>query len=292
MKRLLLSITVLTLVVAPCLAQYTFKAVNYPGASNTQIFAVNNASHYVGAFYDAQVNGHAMYFDGKTLAALDPSGVIGTAPNSFAFSLNNRGDIAGSYTDASGSYHGYLYNHGKITDIEFPGGFNTQAFGVNDLRQVIGVFTDSAKAPHAFLLRRGVYKQIDLPNGIQTVPFSINDSTEIVGQFVNVAKTTGHGYLQIKSGKFTLYDAPHAAPNSTYLISINNRNQIVGFYFDKAGMYHNILLHGKNLTQLKVPNSFQASFASFQTINDSGEIVGYYNDAQQVAHGFVAKRTH
>jgi probable HAF family extracellular repeat protein len=290
MKKLLLSITAITLLVAPCLAQYKFTAVNYPGASNTQIFAVNNAGQYVGAFYDAQVNGHAMYFDEKTLSALDPNGVIGTAPNSFAFSLNNRGDIAGSYTDPSGASHGYLYNHGKITDIEFPGGFNTQAFGVNDLRQVIGVFTDSAKAPHAFFLRDGVYKQIDLPDGLQTVPFSINNSTMIVGQFVNVAKTTGHGYLQLKNGKFTLYDAPHAAANSTYLISINNRNQIVGFYSDKVKNFHNFLLQDKKPTQLVVPKSFKASFASFQTINDSDEIVGYYNDAQQVAHGFVAKR--
>jgi len=292
MKKLLLSVAALTLLVAPCLAQYTFTAVNYPGASNTQIFAVNNAGRYVGAFYDAQVNGHAMYFDGKTLSALDPNGVIGTAPQSFAFSLNNRGDIAGSYTDASGASHGYLYNHGRITDIEFPGGFNTQAYGVNDLRQVIGVFTDSAKAPHAFLLRKGVYKQIDLPNGLQTVPFSINDSTKIVGQFVNVAQTTGHGFLRLKDGESTLYDAPHAAPNSTYLISINNLNQIVGFYNDNAGKYHNFLLDHKKLTQLKIPGSFQASFASFQTINDSDEIVGYYNDAKNVAHGFVATPTH
>ncbi len=288
MKRLFPSIAALTFLVAPCLAQYTFTAVNYPGASNTQIFAVNNAGRYVGAFYDAQVNGHAMYFDGTILSALDPNGVIGTAPNSFAFSLNNRGDIAGSYSDASGSYHGYIYNHGKITDIAFPGGFNTQAYGVNDLRQVIGVFTDSASAPHAFLLRDGVYKQIDLPNGIQTVPFSIDNSTEIVGQFVNVAKTTGHGFLRLKNGKVTLYDAPHAAPNGTYLISINNLNQIVGFYNDTAGMYHNFLLDHKKLTQLRVPRSFKASFASFQTINDADEMVGYYNDAQNVAHGFVA----
>jgi probable HAF family extracellular repeat protein len=142
---------------------------------------------------------------------------------------------------------------------------------VNDLRQVIGVFTDSTKAPHAFLLRNGVYKQLDLPDGLQTVPFSINNSTVIVGQFVNVAKTTGHGYLQLKN---------------------NNRNQIVGFYSDKAKNFHNFLLQDKKLTQLVVPKSFKASFASFQTINDSDEIVGYYNDAQQVAHGFVAKRAH
>jgi uncharacterized membrane protein len=156
MKKLILSITAFTLLVAPCLAQHKFMAVNYLGASNTQIFAVNNAGQYVGAFYDAQVNGHAMYFDEKTLSALDPNGVIGTAPNSFAFSLNNRGDIAGSYTDADGASHGYLYNHGKITDIEFPGGFNTQAFGVNDLRPVIGVFTDSAKAVRFFVTQRGL----------------------------------------------------------------------------------------------------------------------------------------
>jgi probable HAF family extracellular repeat protein len=288
MKRLLSSITVFTLLVAPCLARYNFTAVNYPGASNTQIFAVNNAGQYVGAFYDAQLNGHAMYFDGKALRALDPKGVIGTAPNSFAFSLNNRGDIAGSYTDPSGGFHGYVYNHGKITAIEFPGGFDTQAFGVNDLGQVIGVFNDSKKAPHAFLLRHGTYKKIDLPHGLQTVPFSINNSTEIVGEFINLRNTTGHGYLQLKNGKFTLYDAPHAAPDSTYLISINNLNQIVGFYNDRAGRFHNFLLAHKKLTELTVPGSFKASFASFQTINDSGEIVGYYNDAQKVSHGFVA----
>src|SRR5580693_1110523 len=97
------------------------------------------------------------------------------------------------------------------------------------------------------------------------------------------------GCLPTLRKQLTLYDAPHAAANSTYLISINNRNQIVGFYSDKAKNFHNFLLQDKKLTQLVVPKSFKASFASFQTINDSDEIVGYYNDAQQVAHGFVAK---
>jgi len=291
MKQLLLRILALALLAGSCWAQYNFTTVNYPGASNTQVFAVNDLGQYAGAFYDAQVNGHAMYFDGETLAALDANGVVGTAPTSFAFSLNNRGDIAGSYTDSSGSFHGYLYNNGTITAIEFPGGFNSQAFGVNDLRQVIGVFTDASGNPHAFLLCNGAYKQIDLPGGVDTVPFSINDFTEIVGQFVNVSGTLGHGYLQIKNGKFTIYDAPGAAANSTYLISINNLTQIIGFYNDSAGNYHNFLLKGEKFIPLNVPSSFNVSFASFQTINDFDEIVGYYNDAQSVTHGFVARRT-
>ena len=41
-----------------------------------------------------------------------------------------------------------------------------------------------------------------------------------------------------------------------------------------------------------LPASFGAVYVSAQTINDLEDIVGYYFDANFVAHGFVAKARH
>src|SRR5215831_13956361 len=215
----------LALIAMPCVAQYKFSRVDFPGAAQTNLFAINDNRQYVGASIDASGTNHAIYFDGNILSLLDPNGVVG-ANYSFGLSLNLRGDIVGGYIDTSNVDHGFLYNGGKVTTIDYPGALGTFAFGINDRRDIIGIYTDSNKAQHAFLLRKGVFKNIDLSGAITTTPFSINDWTEIAGQYQNVPNTIGHGYLELKNGRFTTYDAPHAPPNSTFFISINNLQQI------------------------------------------------------------------
>jgi probable HAF family extracellular repeat protein len=287
MKKLGLILLTMCLMVAPSLAQYTFSTVDFPGATNTNLYAVNDLGQYVGASFDASWNPQAIYFDGKSLGVLDPGGVVGTSP-SYAFSLNNFGDIAGGYYDAAGHSHGYLYNAGSVTTIDYPGAVGTLAYGVNDRREVIGVYADTAGSQHAFLLRKGVYKNIDLTGGVQTVPLSINDWTQIVGEYITVTGTAGQGYLQRKNGKFTTYDAPGAPANSTYFISINNPDQILGTWVDANNLNHNFLLTGGRYRAFNLPKSLHATQASAQTINDFDEIVGWFADAQSVQHGFVA----
>jgi uncharacterized membrane protein len=290
MKKLALTLLCLSVLSLPGFAQYRFNTVDYPGASNTNLYAVNDLAEYVGAYFDATGSAHAILFNGHTLSALDPDGVIGQNV-SFALSINNRGQIAGTYSDASGAFHGFLYHGGTVTTLDYPGGFNTEAFGVNDLDEVIGVFFDADQNLHSFVLRKGVYKLADLPNGNLTVPFSVNDLGEIVGEFADVAGTTGHGYLEIfPTRKFTTYDDPAAPANSTYFISINNLNQILGQWVDSNNVFHNFLLSGKKLNTFTLPVSFGSTNTSAQTINDAGEIVGWYADAQGVQHGFTAVR--
>jgi uncharacterized membrane protein len=291
MRTLIRTLLLVMLLAAPCLAQYKFTAVDYPGAANTNIYAVNNLGQYVGAFFDATGAPHAMYFNGVNLTALDPDGVVGQSGASYAFSLNNTGGIAGTYADSSGLFHGYVFRNGSVATLDFPGGSNTEAFGINDLGEVIGIYTDAAQNGHSFVLSHGVYTQGDLAGGVLTVPFSVNDRAEICGEFLTVAGTVGHGYLEQKSGKFVTYDAPDAPPNSTYFISINNRNHIVGQWLDASNVAHNFLLAGGKFQPFNLPASFQATVVSAQTINDSNEIVGWFADAQGVAHGFVAVRS-
>jgi len=53
---------------------------------------------------------------------------------------------------------------------------------------------------------------------------------------------------------------------------------------------HNFLKTGNLYRPFNVPGRLGASFVSAQTVNDLDWIVGYYVDASNVAHGFVARR--
>src|SRR5262249_35412372 len=102
----------------------------------------------------------------------------------------------------------------------------------------------------------------------------------------------GFGYLQKPDGRVTFTTAPGSAPEQTFFISINNRQQILGGFADSAGVQHNFLKTGNDFRPFDLPARFAASFVSAQTVNDLDEIVGFYFDASNVAHGFVAIPTH
>jgi len=294
MKMLIASALALAVSAAQAQSGFQFRVVDFPGAVNTAAIAVNNFGTVVGFEKDTANTHHAIIEDAGGLRLLDPHGLIGTAGQSWAFSINNRDDIAGAYTDSSLALHGYvLHADHSITRIDFPGGVDTQAFGVNDLGEVIGIYNDAQGNGHAFLLREGRYRNIDLPGGVAnqgTEPFSINDRGEIVGEFANTDGTQGFGYLQKPDGRFTLTTAPGSAPQQTFYISINNRQQILGSFLDINNGNHNFLKTGDDFRPFDVPASFGASSVSVQTINDEDEIVGFYFDASNRAHGFVAIR--
>ena len=294
MKTLMASGLALVFSSAQAGTGYEFHAVDFPGSANTAIYAVNNLGRFVGAEKDTAGAHHAIFDDGTHLRLLDPSGLIGTSGESWAFSINNRDDIAGAYTDAAGAHHGYVHHADQsISKIEFPAAIDTQAFGVNDWGTVIGLYQDAQGNSHAFVLRNGHYRNIDLPGGIPsfgTIPLSINDFEEIVGEFTHTDGTLGFGYLQRPDGRFTLTTAPGSAPEQTYFISINNRQQVLGAFADSAGAQHNFLKTDHDFRPFDLPARFSASFVSAQTVNDRDEIVGYYLDASSVAHGFVATR--
>jgi len=268
-------------------AKYAFRHVDFPGSTGTFLFAVNNLGQFVGA-EQAAAGLHAIFHDGTGLRLLDPAGVVGQSSMSQAFSINNRGEIAGEYQDAAGAVHGFVaHADGTITQIDFPGGVGSQAFGINDEGTVIGVYNDAAQQAHAFVLRAGQYASADLPGGV-TTPFSINDRGQIVGQLVKTQGTFGFGYLQEPEGTLTLTTAPGSLPEGTFFISINNLGQILGAYQTATVAQQNFLDTAGFFQLFDIPAQFGATALSAQTINDPGEIVGFYTDAGNVNHGFVA----
>ena len=77
-----------------------------------------------------------------------------------AFGINDRGQIAGSYDDAGGRFHGFLRDQrGRFTRIDVPGAQATFLHRINDRGQAVGIYFDTAvPAPntgHGLLVDRG-----------------------------------------------------------------------------------------------------------------------------------------
>ncbi len=89
-------------------------------------------------------------------------------------------------------------------------------------------------------------------------------------------------------GPVSIVTAPGSAPQQTYFISINNRDQILGAYANAEVAQQNFLVTGSVYALFNLPARFGASFVSAQTVNDKDEIVGFYQDATGAFHGFLA----
>ena len=269
-------VTCLLALLMPAIAwatDYEYSTVDFPGAANTALYAVNNEQRFVGAEKDMQGKHHAIVGQGAQLALLDPTGPVGTAVESWAFSINDHGDIAGMLLDAAGSFHGYVLRaSGAVELLDYPGASGTQGFGINDRGSVIGGYFDAAGNQHAFTLRHGRYQNADLPDSLLTFPLSINDAEEIVGEVIKTPDTIGFGYLQHRDGRFTLTTAPGSAPESTYFISINNRREVLGAFTDASGNQNNFIRIGNEYVPFDVPASFGSVYTSAQTINDRGDM--------------------
>jgi uncharacterized membrane protein len=263
-------------------APSAIQTVDFPGATRTLLLGLDDFDRYVGLFV---LNGpHAMWFDGHQLAALDPGGVVGTAPRSRAYALNNLGTVVGSYSDAGGNLHGFALCGDHVTTIDHPSGAPTEIYGIDDFGTMIGVSYDDEGNGHGFTLRGGTFADLAIAGSVSTVPLSISDRGDIVGEVVAVPGTIGHGFRKTRDGNVTLYDAPGAPADSTYFASINNLGQILGAYFDDAFEQHNFVLSRGVVTPVEVPG---AAAVSAQTLNDRGHVVGYYVDAGGATHGFV-----
>lgn len=155
-----------------------------------------------------------------------------------AFSINNRGQILGTFEDAGRVGHGFLLDDGVFTTIDLPGAAFTEPTTINDRGQIVGLFADAGGVLHGFLLDEGAFTQIDFPGAPNTIAGGINNRGQISGLF-GEAFESARGFL-LDKGAFTTIDVPGATatlPGG----GINDRGQIVGAFTDSAGAQHGLL---------------------------------------------------
>ena len=239
------------------------------------------------------------------------------ASSTFVNSINNAGQIVGTYRDSADLAHGFLFSGGVFTQLDFPGspetfanginnagaivGWNglasyvyaagsfttfnifgsirTIAGGVNDHGDIVGGYIDSSNASRGFLYQGGVFSSIDVPGAIGTTAYGVNNSLEIVGQAPFVA----NGFLLIGGTISPIPDVPGSLGSPT-ASGINNLGHIVGQvgYVTGGGGY---ILRNGVFDPVVFPGS---TFFRPNGLNDFDVIVGDFLDASGQVHGFLA----
>lgn len=81
----------------------SFTSIDYPGASMTNAYDINNDGTIVGRYRDVKVD-HGYVFDGTSFTSIDFPG----ASTTYAVAINDSGSITGYYVDAIGTRHGFI----------------------------------------------------------------------------------------------------------------------------------------------------------------------------------------
>ena len=150
--------------------------------------AINNAGQVVGYAGDRLAARAYLWTPG---GAVQDLGTLGGA-SSWAYAINQAGQVAGASTTADGKQHAFLWKAGQgIQDLgTLPGALSSIARGINDLGQVVGESTFPRIGPpepetHAFLWTPGLGMEDlgALGSGLtSSVAFDINNAGQVVGR--------------------------------------------------------------------------------------------------------------
>jgi hypothetical protein len=126
-----------------------------------------------------------------------------------------------------------------------------------------------------------------------TTPLGINLNGTITGIVTDSSNGT-HGFVGRLKRAFTNFDAPGADPvaGGTSPNAINDFDVITGVSVDSNYVEHGFVRTPDGTITVfdvpgagSVPGSYQGTYSA--SINDLGEAVGYYLDANYTAHGFL-----
>jgi probable HAF family extracellular repeat protein len=211
-------------------------------------------------------------------------GVVGTTASPHA--VDNNGNVAGVFK-ASRQAHAFLWSKsGGKQDLGTLGGDHSVAYGINSSGEIVGQANSSAGAPdQAFLWTRGA-GMIDLGNlgGASSVANAINASGQVAGQS-DLADGFTHAFYWSQSAGLldlgTLQGGQQSGGNA-----INSAGEIAGWA--NVGTTEHAITWSQSggLVDLGITPSCGATAFG---INDSGVVVGWYNNSTGcsfTAHGF------
>jgi probable HAF family extracellular repeat protein len=140
-----------------------------------------------------------------------------------------------------------------------------------------------------FLDKKGRCTILDFPGGNLTEAIGVNDDGQVVGDYLD-RDGKFHGFFW-DAGLFLTIDVPFPDAITSAPTAINNVNQIVGYYFDNNrtplfpnGHTHGFIYDNGVFVAFDFPDGSETFAAD---INDNGQILGLYTDANFVNHSFL-----
>jgi len=178
----------------------------------------------------------------------------------------------------------------RLVTIDAPGAVETDAIGVNNTGQVTGFYVDAAGNPHGFLWQNGGLQTVDHPGAPLALLGHVTDWGLIIGNYGTLTSQHAATYYTRLATWTTLPDVPGRPGNVGH--GINNSGvasggacngnvevplNCVGWTWDR-GAY----------SFFTDPEADQTQFGTLADgINNIGQVVGHFQDAGSVFHGFL-----
>lgn len=247
------------------------------------------------------------------------------AVDTFAYGINNAGQIAGYTDDGITTAYGFVRNGNTITTYSVPGSdaIHAELYGINNTGQVSGAYYLHNDGLYSFTHDGANYLPLNTGSN-DSVAWGLNDNGQFVGSLVD-AQSVVHGW-RISSGVLSIIDRPGAA--TTQIFSIDNNGRMAGQWIAASGEQHAFLYDGQTWDDLVLPQSVSnyfwgqnglgwvvgswwdnvsthgllvhdghyatldipgADFTTILDVNDSGTMVGVYGDPDHIhSHAFMA----
>jgi uncharacterized membrane protein len=287
---------------------YTFTNFDGPNpgtnaGSGTNTNGISNSGTSVGFVIDNDGNLHNF-----TVNPLKSTSVrllnINGATKAMALGVNAKGTVVG--TDGNGN--SFTLSRGVLKTFIPNGGMSATAFGINDKGTIVGQYVTSTATPGFIMANHKPLITLNAPSGPNVVNAQgINNKGLVVGFYVGTDGQV-HGFMANEGAaqNGTLTGTPIAdpaipvvagEPGATFVFSqilgINDKGIAVGYYGDSTTSQHGFLYntHTGQYTFLDDPSeafSNGVEVTQITGITNSGEITGFYSDANGVFHGFVA----
>ncbi len=275
-----------------------------PLTAGTNMNGISNSGTAVGFSIDNNGNFHNFTANPPTSTGATPLNINGST-TAMALGVNSAGTVVG--TDGNGN--AFSLSGGVVTTFIPNNGTAATAFGINDKGTIVGQYTTAGGTVPGFILQGTTVTTINAPSGPNTVNAQgINNNGLIVGFYVGTDNQL-HGFLANASSAVngsltgtpitdpTIPKVP-GEPGATFVFSqvlgINDHGIAVGYYGDSTFSQHGYFYNTNTgtYTFLDDPNAAfnnaGVEITQITGINNSGEITGFYSDANGVFHGFVA----
>jgi probable HAF family extracellular repeat protein len=296
MKRFVVIAAALSACTSCAYAQFNYCSIDYPAGFGTYARGINDNGQIIGSYNDQNGNLHALLIQNNTFIPLAPTSVLGTE-YSDAYKINNRGEVVGEECDSKGC-HGFLYNNGVVTLLNYPGADDTFAWGINNFGEIVGWWQTAPDVNnnvfyHGFEWVDGKFKELTYPHSGDTYATGNDDFFAVVGGWDSgPTTTTEQGFVSLFGEYFNL-EAPFPNVAYTQPNGINDFGLMVGEEYTPAewqsGDGHGFLsIDGYYFAQLNYPGAADGTTA--WGINLQGDMVGNWYDADGGVHGWLVQQ--
>lgn len=254
------------------------------------------------------------------------NGSVTPLHNSFAFGINARGEVGGTYYGQNQGQplfpQAFVFDGGVLTPLGVPSGATaSQARAINNRGQIVGDFSDSSALLHPFLWESGAFTALPQGPSGRSGALAISDSGIIVGY---IPGDGGSQPAMWEHGKLTKIGVPPGLPSFVggHAFGVNNRGDVLlragSFYVWRKGVFtklpdfpfgwayaindrgdvactQNVQVNGAWETRACVWQdgkitalpTLGGSTSIPRAINNSGDLAGVSTDAEGVPHAVV-----